>query len=245
MSTNKKGLSFNDLKLEQVVFELRFPMAYLYFDIAGSLWEEVTKALPGTFAIDTFEANGSTITLNDKFQISIGVDSLGVIGYFPNKSLKDFTDILDIVYTIAIERLKIESIIRVGLRLIFIKEYESLKTLGEMLCLLPCIKIPDGITFGSEDESILPSANIRVEDKVKGRLFRVSGSIRSFTVDLPIVDVAEKGQRVTQGQRKIVFVFDVDTFTKITIPIGQLSIIDWIKQSYESVKDTSPNFFKE
>lgn len=241
---NKK-LSFNDLKLEQIVFEAQFPFAWLYSDYAGSLWKEIEDKLPKKrFLINSFDHTGGVCTYGDKFEIAIANERLFVAGFYPETSLNDYLEVFRTIFEIVTDKLQIEIFNRIGVRLNFVKKFDSMEKANESISTIPHLNIPTKIYSDLEKEKIAPSFTIRVEDEMKGRLYMIRSAMRTFSLELPMYYVAEKNQPINQGFHESIVSFDVDNYTRIPVSVGQISPNDWVTQIYKSVKKDSLKFFE-
>jgi hypothetical protein len=243
-STKHKSqpLNFNDLKLETIVIELRYPFTFLLWDVAGELCHELEGKLPGSFVLINASPASVTVSYAARYDINVEQERLALSSSDPNASLTEFLEILQVLFDTVTDKLKIEVFNRIGFRQIFVKEYSSIKKAVAALRSMPSIVIPEKILSDYENDFIAPGLTLRVENETRGALFNIRGGERSFEVAVP--NVFRKDAKIQrENLQHFLLSFDVDFYTKVEIPVGQLSIIDWVKQAHETVKRDAAKFF--
>ena len=239
----KQPLSFNEFKLETIVAELRFPFSFILWDIAGELWHELEEQLPTkSFLITNASPSSVTVTYDNKYEIGIEQERFVLNTSSPKATFPEFLEILKIIFELVSDKLKIELFTRIGFRQVFVKQYPSIKKVAEDLLSLPSIIIPSQILSDNTGSYIAPGITIRVEDGNKGKFFNLRGQNRTFEVNIPSI-IAPKPDEVSNTYNQSILAFDIDFYTQIQVPIGQLSILDWFKQAHDSVVKDAGKFF--
>lgn len=240
--SKNQSLAFNDLKLDTIVIELRYKFAFLFWDIAGELWNDIEEALPGELAVVGASPSSVSVVYADKYDILVEQERFALSSSHPNASLPEFISILETVFETIVSKLNIETFSRIGFRQIFVKDYSSMRKAIEALRTLPSIVIPQQLLASYENDFIAPGLTLRVEDDTKGMFFNLRGVGRSFETTIPAVF-----KKDTQSNQEIfqqsLLTFDIDFYTKMEIQVGQLSILDWVKQANEIVKRDASKFF--
>ncbi len=87
-----------------------------------------------------------------------------------------------------------------------------------------------------------PGMTLRIEDDTKGRFFHLRCMSRNFEISIPPVFRKEFDATPPSVTQSLV-VFDVDFFTQVQVQVGQLNIVEWIKQANNTVKRDAERFF--
>lgn len=245
MATRDAHLTFDKLKLESIVIEMRYPVAYLFWDRAGQVFEEIKRRLPAG-RIELTSANPGTVSIvyDGRFDITVetGRFAVGCGGY--GLEVKQFLTIASTVYQIVVETVKLEVFERIGLRQVFSKKFPSLRKANEALSQLPAIEMLQKPLGRHKDNVISPSATVRMEDEAKGTTFAIKTGERDFEVGMPAIfwDSIEEDDRKVRLHHSL-FIFDIDTYTRSEVSIDQFELTEWVKQQSESVKHDAAMFF--
>jgi len=244
MSHKDNYFKFSDLVLEQVIFEAKFPVAFLHGDVAGSLWKELEESLPvKAFRVDAFDSHKIVGNYDERFTFATEIARFGVDCFFPKPSLEDFFEVFNVFYNLAVDRLKIEMFERIGCRQIFAKVFKNMKGATQALSSIPQLPIPEVLTQTHKEFAISPGWSFRVENDNIGKTYSWRVMRREFRIDFPIPMI--EGSSRTQSYEQAVVIFDTDTYTIGNMDVGQFGPRDWIQSSVEATKRVGESFFKK
>lgn len=225
------SLELSDFEFESIAFEVRYSSAYLHWDRAGAIWSEVASKLPGLTIVNA-EPSKTVFTLHRRYLFTIELERVICIEYFPNKKLDEFISTLKEFIEITVRHLEVTDYSRIGIRLIYFKEYPDQEAASGALLSTGLIRIPDGKHFGIEGKATHPEYGMRWESKTKGATVRIKAEGRKLDFDAPLnikelspVHILKYGLTV-----------DIDYFTSATIGTGQFRAEDWVNQSVHFVK---------
>jgi hypothetical protein len=230
-------MDIGDFRLEKSVFEIRYAIALLHWDRAGSLWTEALAKWP-SLKLSNAEPAKTVFSLDSKFEMLASLESGHVIGFSPQSDLDDFSQISSAFCDIIVKQLGLTEFKRLGLRLQFSKEYASKETAAEALTKTKTIHIPEGKQFGIEPVNVMPQYSLRWEGKTTGVTIRNAIETRRIDFDPPLGIDEIKPVHVERN----VIVHDVDYFTISAVPLGKVNVLEWIKQGLHVVRRDSKNF---
>src|SRR5712664_3033196 len=92
--------------LHSVNFEVRFDRAYLLWDRAGAIWQNIHKAYPN---IKPREVNLGkvTMTIDQRFQLTTEMDKLIVNVFLPPNNVDDYVKLCEYFISMSIEILQV------------------------------------------------------------------------------------------------------------------------------------------
>lgn len=225
----------SDFRLEQCVFEARYEPSYLLWDHAGSIWSQIRAKWP-RLKLSQVEPSATQFTLDSRFNLSVFVDKFAVIDQAPDQSLKSFLDVAESLSKVAIHHLEINEFSRLGLRLIFFKEFSDREAASTALLSSQILNLPDGPHFGIDMPPVLPGYTVRWESKATGTTVRIEAEGRIIDFTPPhFLDLRPMHKEVA-GLK-----FDIDYYTVASVTVGQFSCRDWINQAWHLVnRDSKP-----
>jgi hypothetical protein len=242
---NPDASNLSQFCLNQANFELRTAPNFLHWDRAGAIWTEVVSRLPG-LKLQQGEPNKTAFSLGNKYVFSAFLDNSGlaphttILGtaYRPNRSMKEFGELLRIFVEIVQRELEIADYTRIGLRLIFTKEFGNRELASKALLKTNLLSVPLGPHFGIDGSAILPEYSVRWEDGKKGVTVRckVEGLKWEFTPPFDwegIESSSKESNRLT---------FDIDYYTLAPVAVGQFGVVEWIDNVLHLINRDSDKF---
>jgi hypothetical protein len=186
------------------------------------------------------EPNRTIFRVGESFEAIVEIERAVSIAYLPKSSDSNFREFLVMFAKNVTEILEISSILRVGARFFYVKEYETQESASEALISTGLFKIPASPQFGVKGRIIDPSFRTRYEDDIKGACIRAYMEKQNieFTPPLGVVD-PPPCKRET-----IKLIFDVDIYSTVPLDIGQLSAEEWLKESERVVRRDIDRFIR-
>src|SRR5690348_7466575 len=128
MAKGSEALSFEKLKLESMVIEMRYSFAYLFWDRAGQVFDQIQQKLPaGKVNLQSAQPGKVEIVYDGRYEITVETERFYIAVGGPGLETKKFFEVATVVYDTVIEMLGVEKFARVGFRQIFVKKFPSLK----------------------------------------------------------------------------------------------------------------------
>ncbi len=230
-------LNLQDFKLTETVFEVRYDNAYLLWDRAGEIWSKVSSMWPD-LKIEKVEPSIITFRLENKYQLSVNLDKAHIIDAKPSSSLNEFMEKADNFLKLVIQILQIKNLIRVGFRLVYIRDFNDKFEAADSLLSTKKLLVPSGRQFGIEGKVTLPRYALVLEGA--STAVRVLLEVRDKKVDFDPPPNIEELSPVHLEKHELVY--DVDYYTLGKLSIGQLNIKEWLGQIYHLVKRDSKYF---
>jgi hypothetical protein len=148
-------LPLDTFVLEQAVLEIRYDNAYIFWDRSGRLWQEMVKAEEDLRPLET-QPNRTSFAIARDYQLSANIESSRVNAYFPNRDLQAFMQKCDAFFQIVLGTLDVDGLRRVGLRLIYSREYPRITDAAKAIRSLNLVVLPQGKHFGIESSAPRP-----------------------------------------------------------------------------------------
>jgi len=237
MNSPNNPLDLSDFQLEQAVFEARYALAYLHWDRAGAIWTEARTKWPG-LQLSQAEPAGTQFTLENRYALSVSLDKATAVDHRPDRVLKSFVELLEDFVELITRRLEITDYSRIGLRLIFMKQYPDQEAASFALLSTNILRIPEGPRFGIDSPPILPEYAVRWEGKATGTTVRMKAEGRKYGFDPPL-----DWKEVSPVHKEEYYLkFDIDYYTVASVAVGQFSAKDWIDQALHFIRRDSKAF---
>lgn len=248
MSADKPNpLVLSDFRLAQAHVELRAAPKFLHWDRAGIIWTEMIEKVPRLTFVQG-EPNKTAFSLDNKYVFSIVLDTTGATPHIgilatahnPHPSLKDFSELLEMFIGIVQTQLRIDDYLRIGLRLVFYRNYKDRESASQALLSTNLLRVPEGPHFGIKGSVTLPDCSIRLENGKNGVGLKLKVESFKFEFTPPpdwegIDAISKQNDRLT---------FDIDSYTIGVVAVGQFNVAEWINQRLHLVTRDSDKLFR-
>lgn len=220
--------------LHSVNFEIRYDRAFLLWDRAGTIWQNIGNAYPNLKPREVTPAK-VTATIEQRFQLTIEIDKFIANVFLPPNNIEDYTKICDHVMSMLTEVLHLKLFTRIGLRVIYRRNFESREEASAALISTKIMKVPEGTHFGIEGQPMLPRYYMRWEGDKRGVQVNFQAQERKILVE-PVI-----GEPTVEGIEKQLYelVYDIDYFTIGTVEVGQFRASDWITNTMRIIRRDS------
>lgn len=222
--------SLSDFQLEQRVCEARMPQSFLFWDFSGRFWADIVRRVPD---LRVLSANpGHTQFESDDFLLIaepglLRATAKGHLGH------SEFQEKATEFFEVAIDLFKIDVFDRLGYRVIYGREYPSMKEASSAFGEFGLLSIPQPSPFGIAEQSSAMDARITWEDENVGATLGVRTERRNFQAVIPW---EARDYIKTTNSQKSMLVIDVDRFTKKKLNRDQASLKEWIGTSEKFIK---------
>jgi hypothetical protein len=213
------ALSFSELKIDQLTIEYRYPNAYYLWDNAGHIWSEVA-AVFGPLTTQNIAPNNVTQHAMNRFSLHVGLDKSFLIDHQPARSFDESCELHVLFFEAVTSLLKIRDISRIGTRILYVKEYETLAKAADVMKEFRLASVPTEKLFGVSAEQVRPVYHLEVSDENLGYNFKLLS--RSETTKFeppPEVSRLEAKEVVTNG-----VLLDIDLYTKKMVRVDSLDL---------------------
>lgn len=227
----RAALDLNTFTFERAIFEVRYPPALLLWDRSGQLWSEARERWQGLEAIGA-QPDKTVFKLEPDREFTVEIGAARIIRHWPKLPLKDFTENASSFFDIVTQQLEISTLSRVGLRLIFFREFPDRETAGAAVLETGLLNPPGGRCFGGEGKPISADCSFVWETKAVGIRAVVAYQRREYKLERPLGLAEIEPKEIVQNG----VVFDIDFYTTGIITIGQLGVDEWIQQHVRALK---------
>lgn len=234
-------LSLGDFKLERVVFEVRYPHAVLFWDRAGSLWNEASGLWSG-LKLTHAEPAKTGFRIGDEFHLAMELEASRLVSFWPEKGLERFQDISMTLTGLISRVLEIRSFSRVGLRFFYFMEFPDRDAATAALIRAGLVRLPTGRHFGSEGPPVSFECCYRWEVKAVGVRLWVGYQLREYKLEKPPEIKVPQLDKSLETFRYHGILFDIDFYTTAAVEVGQLGVRDWIQQHLHELRRDADSF---
>jgi hypothetical protein len=231
-------LDLSSFQLEQGVLEIRYPLALSLWDKSGALWMSMQRKWP-----DLRLAHAEP--MKTQFQIGSSVfkaeaEMASVTSVNPERSLEELSTMTKDFFATTTQYLQISLYKRLGLRVLYFKEFKDKKEASAAFFDLRLINVPEGKRFEIDDQPIDPQYILRWESDKKGVLIQCRVETRKMDFDPP---PALESLVKAIHQEKSGIVFDVDYYTVSPVEPGQVDMSEWVKHALHVISRDSRYIF--
>jgi hypothetical protein len=228
----------SSFQLEQAVLEIRYPLALSLWDKSGALWRSVQGKWPELRP--THAEPMKTAFQAGKNALKVEVELASVTSVKPERSLEEFSAMTKEFFSMTTQHLEISLYKRVGLRLIYFKEFKDKSEASSAFFALRLMNVPSGKKFEIDDRPTDPQYILRWESGKKGVLLQCRAETRKTDYDPP---PALESLMKPIHQEKSGIVFDVDYYTASPVEPGQMDTEQWIKHALHVISRDSSYVF--
>jgi hypothetical protein len=166
-------LTFSDFSPISFGFEIRYPDAYLLWDHAGQMTEELKSRYEITRRVAA-EPLRIAFVVRGTQEVTWQLDKLIIVDYQPLSSKFDsFYRLCSDCFELTVRNLGVSELKRVGFRPIFAKKYLNKDDAGAALLSAGLIHVPMGKALNIEPGRRYPEYAIRCEDDKFGYMLRL------------------------------------------------------------------------
>jgi hypothetical protein len=232
-------MDLSHFEMHSVNFEVRYDMACLLWDRAGSIWQVLRRTNPSLKFKDVTPVKVSA-TLDDKYQLSVELEKLAVAVFLPPSNLNDYIELCQLLLSTAVKDLELTAFSRIGLRAMYRRDFRNSREASEALISTNIMRVPHGKHFGIEGQPTLPNYTIRWEGDTLGVQVNLRTQERKLSVE-PVI-----GERFVERLEKNLFelIFDIDYFTIGMIDVGQFRVSDWMLNAMRVIRRDSHVFLE-
>lgn len=241
------SITFPQLNLTRVVFEVRFDNGYLYWDKCGEETREILKLLGKEWSFVDISAKDGNVLINKRLQAEIRF-SISTIKIFQNdvENLSKFKEICSQTIPIIQNYQKVEDFKRVGNRYWYIYPVNSLDLAKQIVLKTGIIKLNNDIlnAFGTElkDTEFV----LAIEDSNKNLQYRIKiVAVERDDERLPAYsEYFTEIERFKKYNPKYAVMLDIDIATKQETKTKNLDSADFIQKAYKKLENNLVSLLK-
>lgn len=250
MTTERQpaSLDLDQFSLFSATFEARSLPKFLQWDRAGLLTTGIFETQPGWDLIVATPDN-ITLKLEDRYTLAMALKTSGVAEEHtsfavtdekPKASLSGFIECVGRCLDVACDILEITEFTRIGLRLMFMKEYPDMSKASDAIFRTGLMKFPSTNLFGIDGKPASPTYILKWESEKNGTMIHLAAETRKiqFTPPAEMVGVDAFKREYSR------LLYDFDYYTKATVSRGQLQVADWINSALHLARRDSTKVFE-
>jgi hypothetical protein len=220
--------------LEQCVLETRFPQALTLWDNAGALWRAIQEKWPEIHLVAAEPAK--TSFQDGKAGFVVELKAARIIVLDSAKSMEELAKMGRDFFKLTALHLQLSLYDRLGLRLIYFKEFKDREEAASAFRSLGLIKEPTTKKFDIDERPVSQQYTLRWESEKKGTLVTCKAETRKIDWDPPI-ESAQVFSPIHKERSGIVL--DIDYYTIAPVEIGQVDMGEWLNHALHLVsRDT-------
>lgn len=228
------NITFQDLRLFHAAFEVRFDEALFLWDRAGQVWDQTLKAIGG---LKRQHAEPNKVVFASlappSVELTAELGRLGVIEHNPDSKLEFLSETASKFTDIVTDRLDILQYRRVGLRLMFEKQFETPEAAAEAFFSSSIVTAIYEPLFGISGPIIQPEYAFRREDGKNGFSVRFKSETQNFEF-APTMDWADFAKAISETRHRLTL--DIDCYIQAPVSVEKMRFLDWIPSTFHIIK---------
>jgi len=229
-------MQIEEFELERLIFEVRFPSAYQFWDRAGEVTNELSK-LWEPLSLASAQPGSIVFKLGRNMNLAVELGRAVMTLFYPGSKpdVKSF----DVFFGVVKDHLQLTTLQRVGLRFQLFKKFETLPLAASSVLSTGILNTPKERVFGAEGEPTAAEAMIGFTGKGLGAILRIGAQTRQVNIDLPLEvppDVKETHETLHGVS------LDVDFSTPKEVQAAQMGLSEWIEQVMHVYRRDVPKF---
>jgi hypothetical protein len=239
--SNSAPVDLSAFSLETFSVEIRYATALLLWDRAGVLWRSIQEKYPDIRVVTVEPSKTSFQSGKTAFVIEVKTARINAVD--PEKSSMDeLPKVARDFFKLTIQHLEISLCERLGLRLVYFKEFKDREQAASAFHAMGLVKVPDGKRFDVDEHPVNQQYVLRWESEKKGAVVQCRAETRKIDWDPPIESV-RLWYPVHREQNGIVV--DIDYYTVAPVEVGQLDMGEWSKHALHVISRDIRYLFEE
>ena len=231
---NVGPFDLSSFTLEQCVLETRYPQALALWDSSGALWRAVQEKWPDMHLVKAEPAK--TSFQQGKTGLVVELQAARIIVLDSAKSTDELAKIGRDFFNLTALHLQLSIYERLGLRLIYFREFRDRGEAALAFDSLRLLRVPDTKKFEVGEKPVNQQYSLRWESEKKGASISCRAETRKIDYDPPVesVQIFSPIHKERNG-----IVVDVDYYTVAPVEIGQVDMGEWANHALHVVsRDT-------
>jgi hypothetical protein len=180
--------------------------------------------------------NQTSFVMDNRLELGVHLDRSFVAGAGSKLTLDELLPYCTFLTDFVLNTLRTDSLLRVGLKATFLKEYQTMDNAVSDFLSTGIIKEINGKHFGIDGRLRLPNVNLSLEDEHRG--CQVTFLIRERTLKIEIPFIGEE-DIAPSIRNRIELVFECDYYTKGTMNVGQMRARHWLEEAMQVIRRDS------
>jgi len=230
--------SLGDFAIDSATLEVRYKQALLLWDSAGVLW----STLRGGFSnldLEQVQPIAVTALANQRFALAVELERASITDLTPARSLDDVGGVATRFVDTVVECLALSEFVRVGCRLMFVKEVDEKSEAAAILLSGGLMRSPEDGRFGvKEAVPVGAEYQVRFEGAATGALLRIRTEEKKAEIKgHPSVPEVKPFKRVATR-----VVLDLDYYSTVPVKRGQLDPRRWVDETLHVARRDLPRY---
>lgn len=224
-------LSLSNFQVDSQVCEARMPQNFLFWDLSGRLWTEMARVFPNLKAVN---ANPAHTEFEEGDFLLVAEPGVLRVTAKGTVALDEFLKRAAGFFEVGIEVLGFELFERLGYRIVFLREFPSIRAACEAFADLKVLSLPaEPPPFGIKEPPSALDTRITWESEETGTIMGLRAERRNVEPQIPW---ELRGQIKATGSERFLLVIDVDRYTRKRMVRDQLSVYEWITTSHKLIR---------
>jgi hypothetical protein len=229
------------LSLRSLIWELRYRPAFALWDRAGAIWAQAVERWPA-LTMRQVAPNQTSFVMDNRIELGVHLDRSFVSAAGSKLSLEELLPYCAYLTDNVLPTLHVDTILRVGFKATFLKEYQTMDAAVSDFLSTGIIKNITGKHFGIEGSIRVPAVNLRLEDEYRGCQIAFLIRERTLKIDMPFIGEED----ITPSSRDhLELVFECDYYTKGTMSVGQMRARHWVEEALQVIRRDSGVILRE
>lgn len=220
------AVDLSQYKIVKQVLDIRYPTAFLLWDRAGHIWDEVSKQFPNV-KLKSAQPNQTSVAITDAMDGVVNNDKAVLIQDVEDSAKQPaFIEAAAIFFPLVIHLLEVQTLKRVGMRIHFEREFQSSAAASEYFLGATNSSVAEGKFFNFEGRALDFERHVRIESDSLGISIKHLTQKQTVNLELPAAAKALlklSDEQVTPRERNVVLL-DVDYYAHSPMPVGSFHV---------------------
>ncbi|MGH6825789.1 hypothetical protein [Methyloceanibacter sp.] len=208
-------IELSQFELKTATFEIRYLDAFLIWDRAGAIWNEVAADYPN-LQVDKASPQEVKVVIDQSSQAEVGINQSRCTVAEPKSNLSDLQNLSDTVCRSLLSLLEISVLTRIGMRLIYSKTFETRRAAAEFILAQSSLPGPKDKILNVEGTVLDPQRALRFEGETLGFTVVLKAQETTLTIPLPTEFRDIVPLKTTRASASL----DIDYYTTGSTPIS-------------------------
>lgn len=229
-------MELNDLKIRQLIFEVRYNDAFLLWDCAGQITKELTKVWPGT-VLEEVAPNQQALK-SDSVSVITGINSSRVMLVQPS-TIVQYADQISETLKVWAKFLEITEFSRVGTRVIYSRAYDSEESANRAIVELGIVNYPAAPFFNHKEPPFAAEVRLLWRDDISQTQILIKAERHQLEIAGLPDNLLEREVRVSDH-----VLLDIDRATRGVVDITKFRVAEWLSGVRHLVSRDISKLFK-
>jgi hypothetical protein len=229
-------IPFSALVLERMIFEIRYDLAFLYWDNSGKVIGDLLAKFPGFKPREVTPSVAAWDWLEESMTVTFSHLKADAAQDYPAKT-EPFRSVCNELSSSVSRQLAVSTFSRIGVRLQFVLPAKDENSARDLMSLTHLVSADPKQYVAFGNKLMEQNISLRIEDEGGGATLRVSNSKRELSVTASKVFPVDTKRFHPNG-----LVLDLDIYTKKRVGTEIFSASDFIRKAEKSAEENLMTF---